>query len=118
MNADRTPHVSFLLAVHNDARFIGATLRSILDQTFDDFELVVVDDASTDGTADLLRSSGDRRIRYVRNEDNLGQVPSLNVGLKLCRGELVARIDGDDLCEPTRLAAQVKYLGDYPDIAG
>jgi GT2 family glycosyltransferase len=118
VSADRTPRVSFLLAVHNDARFIAATLRSILDQTFDDFELVVVDDASTDGTADLLQSSEDRRVRYFRNDTNLGQVPSLNVGLKLCRGELVARIDGDDLCEPTRLAAQVKYLADHPDIAG
>ena len=81
MKIDGAPRLSFLLAVHNDARFVGATLGSILGQTFGDFELVAVDDASTDGTADLLRSTGDARVRYVRNESNLGPVPSLNRGL-------------------------------------
>lgn len=118
MSDNHPPAVSVLLAVHNDAGFVGATLKSILDQTFGGFELVLIDDASTDGTAALLQASGDPRVRYFRNEVNLGQVPSLNRGLRLCRGELVARIDGDDLCEPDRLAAQVKYLADHPDLAG
>ena len=118
MNFVHAPHVSFLLAVHNDARFIAATLRSMLGQTFGDFELVVVDDASTDGTAEVLQGTADSRVRYFRNEVNVGQVPSLNRGLKLCRGDVVARIDGDDVCEPERLAEQVKYLRDHADIAG
>ena len=118
MNIDRAPQVSVLLAVHNDARFISATLTSILEQTFGDFELVAVDDASTDGTADLLRGTGDPRVRCFRNDCNMGQVPSLNRGLKWCRGALVARIDGDDVCERERLAAQVRYLDDHPDNAG
>jgi hypothetical protein len=117
-DSNHAPRVSFLLAVHNDARFVGATLASMLGQTFGDFEIVAIDDASTDGTADILRSAGDARIRYFRNQTNLGQVPSLNRGLALCRGEAVARIDGDDVCEPQRLAAQVKYLDDHPDISG
>ena len=115
--AAAAPAVSFLLAVYDDARFVPATLRSILAQTFGDFELVVVDDASTDGTADIVRSTGDPRVRYVRNERNLGQVPSLNRGLGLCRAPLVARIDGDDLCEPDRLAHQVGYMRDHPGVS-
>ena len=118
MNSAASPRVSVLLAVHNDARFVAATLRSILDQTFAQFELVVVDDASTDGTADILQRTGDGRVRYFRNEQNLGQVPSLNRGLQSCRGELVARIDGDDVCAPQRLAAQVEHLDEHADVAG
>lgn len=112
------PRVSFLLAVHNDAVFLPATLRSMLEQSFADFEIIAIDDASTDGTAEILQSADDPRVRYSRNETNLGQVPSLNRGLPLCRGEFVARIDGDDLCEPDRLAEQVHYLDEHPDLAG
>ena len=112
------PAVSVLMAVHNDARFLPETLAGVLGQTFRDFEFVVVDDASTDGTADVLRAACDARVRVVCNEVNRGQVPSLNRGLALCRGEIVARIDGDDVCEPQRLAAQVRHLADHPGLAG
>lgn len=118
MSLGDTPHVSFLLAVYNDARFLPETLQSLFAQTFRDFEIVVIDDASTDATAEILQSTGDPRLRYFRNEENLGQVPSLNRGLKHCRGELIARIDGDDLCEPDRLAAQVEHLAAHPSMAG
>ena len=118
MSADHTPAVSVLLAVHNDARFLPATLDSILGQTFDDFELVTIDDASTDATPQILQSAGDPRIRYFRNDQNAGLVRSLNRGLALCRGRLIARIDGDDLCERERFAAQVAYLAEHPDLAG
>ena len=118
MNGGPTPRVSFLLAVYNIERFLPATLDGIFAQTFTDFEVVAVDDASTDGTARILQSTGDPRLRYVRNESNVGQVPSLIRGTALCRGEFVARIDGDDVCEPQRLAAQVRYLNDHPNVAG
>lgn len=118
MSATSPPRVSFLLAVHNDEPFLPATLRGIFAQTFSDFELVAVDDASTDATARILQASGDPRVRYVRNDVNVGQVPSLIRGTALCRGELVARIDGDDVCEPQRLAAQVQFLDERPHLAG
>ncbi len=113
-----TPRVSFLLAVYNDGRYLEETLAGIFSQTFGDFELVAVDDASTDGTAALLQATGDERVRYVRNDSNLGHVGSLSRGLKMCRGEYIARIDGDDICEPTRLEQQVVLLDRDASLAG
>ena len=112
------PRVSFLMAVHDDAPFLPATIRGVLGQTFGDFEVVAVDDASTDETPAILRASGDPRVRVLRNERNLGQVRSLNRGLRECRGELIARIDGDDICESGRLMAQVRHLDAHPELAG
>lgn len=114
----RAPKVSVLLAVHNDARFISATLDSILAQDFTDFELVLIDDASSDGTADIVKGVADPRIRYSRNGVNAGLAASLNRGLEMCEGEFIARIDGDDLCEPQRLTVQLQYLADHADLAG
>jgi GT2 family glycosyltransferase len=105
-----------LMAVHNGEPYVRETVRSVLDQTFDDFEFVVVDDASTDGTARTVEEFGDDRIRLLRNEHNLGQVPSLNRGLRESRGEYVARIDADDACLPTRLARQVDVLDSEPRV--
>ena len=113
-----TPRVSFLLATYNDARFLPETLAGILGQTFGDFELVAVDDASTDDTPRLLQSTGDSRVRYFRNDQNLGHVGSLERGLGLCRGDFIARIDGDDICESQRLARQVELLDRDATLAG
>ncbi len=112
------PAVSVLLPVHNGARFLPATLRSLWRQTFTDFEVVAVDDASTDDTPAILAAEGDARLRVVRNEANLGLVGTLNRGLALCRGSFVARIDDDDLCEPERVAEQVRHLSEHRDLAG
>lgn len=106
------------MAVHNDARFLASTLDGVFGQTFSDFELVAVDDASTDATRALLQSADDHRLRYIRNDVNLGQVPSLNRGLAVCRGAFIARIDGDDRCEPDRLLRQLEYLERHPTLAG
>ncbi len=111
-----TPRVTVLLAVHNGEPFVAEALESVLGQTFEDFELLVVDDASTDGTVATVTSFADPRIRLLRNERNLGQVPSLNRGLRESRGELVARLDADDRCLPTRLERQVAVLDSDPRI--
>ena len=105
-----TPKVTVLLAVRNGEPYIHEAVRSVLDQTFTDFELLVVDDASTDATAEIIEGFGDGRVRLLRNEQNLGQVPSLNRGLREARGEYVARLDADDVCRPTRLAREVEIL--------
>jgi hypothetical protein len=104
------------MAVRNGEPYIREAVRSVLDQTFDDFELIVVDDASTDATAEVVEGFGDSRIRLLRNESNLGQVASLNRGLREARGEYVARIDADDACLPTRLARQVDVLDSEPRV--
>jgi hypothetical protein len=105
-----TPKVTVLLAVHNGEPFIRRCVDSVLSQTFEDFEFLIVDDASSDATAAILESYDDRRIRVVRNAENLGQAPSLNRGLSEARGGYVARIDADDWCRSERLARQVAVL--------
>lgn len=108
------PAVTVLLAVHNGADYLSAAVRSVLDQTFADFELLVVDDASSDESVRILESFGDPRIEVVCNERNLGQVASLNIGLRVARGDIVARMDHDDVCHPRRLELQVEALRREP----
>lgn len=109
------PRVTVLMPVHNVEKHLAAALDSILAQTFTDFELLVIDDCSTDGTAALLDRYTDPRIVRTRNERNLGLVETLNRGIDRARGAYIARMDGDDVCLPDRLAAQVAYLDAHPD---
>lgn len=106
--------VSVLLAVHNDLAFLPAAVQSVLGQTLDDFELVVIDDGSTDGAGEYLDSIADPRIRVIHNDRNRGLTASLNLGLGLCRGAYIARMDADDLCAPDRLEKQENYLREHP----
>ena len=108
--------VTVLIAVHDGMPWIAGAVDSVLAQTHDDFELLIVDDASKDGTAEALAAHDDPRIRILRNERNLGQVPSLNRGLREAQGEYVARLDADDRCLPTRLERQVAVLDALPRV--
>ncbi|MEO7775015.1 MAG: glycosyltransferase family 2 protein [Steroidobacteraceae bacterium] len=112
-----TPRVSVVMAVYNGAHWLPGSLASVLDQDFRDFELVVVDDCSTDASPQMLQQHPDPRIVYLRNEHNLGQTASLNKGLLAARAPLIARIDADDLWLPGKLAKQVEFLDSHPDIA-
>lgn len=111
------PTVTVLLPVYNDERRVRTAIDSILQQTFADFELLVVDDGSTDGTPAVLRAVKDPRLRVLRNRVNCGLAASLNIGLAEARAPYVARMDSDDICLPPRLAAQVAYLDAHPDVA-
>jgi glycosyltransferase involved in cell wall biosynthesis len=113
--ANTSPLVTVLLPVRNGAAHLRASLESILAQTFADFELLVIDDGSTDDTPKILRAVGDPRLRVVTHPENLGLVPTLNEGLELARGEFVARQDHDDLSSPDRLGKQVAHLRGNPD---
>ncbi len=108
------PKVSVLMSVYNGERFLSEAVESILSQTFRDFEFVVIDDGSTDGTADILVAYGDERMRISRNMDNIGLTRSLNKGIELCRGQYIARMDADDISYPERLEKQVGFLDDNP----
>lgn len=112
-----SPRVTVLIAVKDGLPWIREAIGSVLAQTFEDFELLVVDDASGDGTPAVVEGLGDRRIRLLRNERNLGQVPSLNRGLREARGEYVARLDADDSSLPARLERQVALLDAEPSVA-
>ena len=110
------PQVSVILPVYNAARFLREAIDSVLRQSFDDFELIILNDGSTDDTKKIIQSYTDSRIRYVENEQNSGLVFTLNRGIDLCRADLVARMDGDDICSSTRFAKQVRTLRSNPEI--
>jgi glycosyltransferase involved in cell wall biosynthesis len=105
------PLVSVLLAAHNDARFLREALDSVLQQTVDDLELIVVDDASTDETPQILSATDDRRTVVFRNEEQLGLAASLDRGLAAAQGRYVARLDADDVALPNRLERQLAEVG-------
>ncbi len=109
--------VSVLLPVYGGAAHVGAAVESVLAQTYGDFELLVLDDCSPDDSAAIAEGFGDPRVRVVRNERNLGQVATLNRGLREARGELVARLDQDDVCLPERFERQVALLDAEPPVA-
>ncbi|MGF1634973.1 MAG: glycosyltransferase family 2 protein [Phycisphaerae bacterium] len=112
------PDVSVLMAVRNGGDHLRPAVQSILDQTFTRFEFVIVDDGSTDDTPAVLDSFTDPRIRRLHNPVNLGLPASLNRGLSACGAPLIARMDGDDLAEPARLAEQLDWLRARPHAAG
>jgi glycosyltransferase involved in cell wall biosynthesis len=101
------PRISVLLAVHDDARYVGAAVESVLQQSFRDLELIVVDDASTDETPRVLEAFSDRRMRVLRNGEQRGLAGSLNRALDEAQGRYVARLDADDVAAPERLARQL-----------
>ena len=118
MTSDRAvPRVTVLMPVYNAARYVGDAVRTILAQTCSSFELLVIDDGSTDDSPRIVASFDDSRVRIVRNDRNLGLTPSLNRGLALARGEIIARQDADDLSEPMRLERQLAFLDANPDVA-
>jgi len=111
------PVVSVLMAVYNGDPFVAEAVTSVLAQTRGDFEFLIVDDGSTDGTRDFLSSIEDPRVRLLCNPRNLGLTPSLNRGLEVARGEFVARIDADDLWEPEKLERHVAWFRARPRVA-
>ncbi|MDC8753601.1 glycosyltransferase [Erythrobacter sp. sf7] len=111
----KSPLVSVVMPVYNAGRFLGAALDSILAQTFIDFELIAVDDGSTDGSSDILAEAAGRDPRVVvRRQQNGGVTKALNAGLQVARGTFIARMDADDIALPDRFERQVAYLMAHP----
>jgi glycosyltransferase involved in cell wall biosynthesis len=111
-----SPPISVLLAVYNGQRYLRQAVDSVLAQTFEDFEFIIIDDGSTDQTRSILEEYArkDSRLRLV-SRPNQGLTVTLNEGLAMARGEFLARMDADDICRPTRFAKQLAYLQEYPD---
>lgn len=108
--------VTVLMPAYNVGAYIKEAIESVLAQTFKDFTLLVIDDCSTDNTAEVVHSFSDPRIRYEKNEHNLGLAENLNRGLDLSDTEFCARMDGDDIAEPTWLETGVKVLDSRPEV--
>ncbi|HET6183431.1 MAG TPA: glycosyltransferase [Acetobacteraceae bacterium] len=113
----RRPRISVLLPVYNGENYLGEAVNSILGQTFEDFELIAIDDGSADRSAAILQSIDDPRMVVIQNESNRGLVWSLNRAASVARGEYLARLDADDIALPTRLARQVAVLDGDPGIS-
>lgn len=109
------PRVSVLMTVFNGMPYLPASVDSVLGQTFDDFEFIIVDDGSTDSTPDYLASLTDPRVRVFR-QANGGTAVAANRGLQHCTGEYIARMDSDDISLPHRLATQVEFLDRHPEV--
>ncbi len=105
------------MSVYNSEKYLEKAIESILNQTYTNFEFLIIDDGSTGSISDILHKYGDPRIRLVKNENNLGLTKSLNKGLALANGEYIARMDADDISLPKRFEKQVSFLIKNPDIA-
>ena len=104
------PKISVLMSVFNGERYLIKAIDSILNQTFKDFEFIIIDDGSMDSSNAIIRSFDDPRVRLIENEKNIGLTKSLKKGIDLCRGEYIARMDGDDISLPERLKKQVEFM--------
>lgn len=112
-----SPKVSVILPAYNAERFLKESIDSILNQTFPDFELIILNDGSTDKTEEIILSYNDPRIRYIKNEQNLKLIKTLNKGIDLAKGKYIARMDADDISLPERFEKEVAYLESHPDVA-
>lgn len=112
-------HVTVLMAVYNGRNLVVNAIESIIDQTYDDWDLLIIDDASTDGTSELLQSLAvrDARITIIRNPMNRQLAASLNIGWRQACGELIARMDADDVSLPERIERQVEFMQAHPEVA-
>lgn len=108
--------ISIILPAYNAERFIARAIDSIIKQTFPEWELILVDDGSTDKTVEIAKSFKDNRIWVFMLGQNKGIVEALNYGLDLAFGEFIARHDADDTSHPYRLERQLKYLNEHPDV--
>lgn len=108
--------VTVLMPVYNGEAFLHEAISSVLSQTFGDFELLVINDGSTDQSVAIVESTHDPRIRVIHNEKNKGLIYSLNKGFVLARGEYIARMDCDDTSLPTRLEKQVDFMQAHPEV--
>ncbi|WP_456277646.1 glycosyltransferase [Bacillus sp. AK128] len=104
------PKITVLMPVYNGLKWIEDSVKSILKQTFKDFEFIIIDDGSSDGTSNYLKRLTDSRIIIVYQEENQGIVSALNKGIKLAKGKYIARMDADDISFPTRLESQFNFL--------
>lgn len=110
------PLLSVILPAYNAEAFLEQAVQSVLQQSFNNFELIIIDDGSSDRTPGILGKIGDRRLRVIRHERNVGLISGLNEGLDASTGKYIARMDADDVCEPSRFLRQIECLEACPEV--
>ena len=104
------PTVSVIIPTHNRAKMLKRAIQSVLDQTFSDFEIIIIDDASTDASDELVASFKDQRIRYIRHDSNKGGSAARNTGIRSATGKYIAFLDSDDTWLPEKLQLQIQHF--------
>lgn len=107
------PVISVLMPVYNGEKFLKESIDSILNQTYDNFEFIIINDGSTDATEEIVFSYSDNRIIYIKNEINLKLIKTLNKGIDLAKGRYIARMDADDISHPDRFKIQLEQIEKY-----
>lgn len=102
--------ISIVTPTHNCEKYISKTIESILNQTYKDFELIIIDDFSSDGTLQIINSYKDPRIKIIKNKKNMGAAYCRNKGIELSNGDYIAFLDGDDIWDPLKLEKQLKFM--------
>ena len=113
----KLPKISVIMSVYNGEKYLKEAIESILNQTFKDFEFIIINDGSIDGTTEILEKYDrqDARVKII-NQENMGLTKSLNKGIKLAKGEYIARMDADDIALPERFEKQTEFMKKYPEI--
>jgi len=106
------PEITVLMSVYNSEKYLKECIESVLNQTFGDFEFLIINDASTDNSRDIILSYKDNRIKLIDNDVNIGLTKSLNKGIKLSKGKYIARMDADDVCVNSRFINQLNYMNE------
>ena len=110
------PRVSVIMAAYNSEKYIKEAIESVLDQTYRDLELIIVEDAATDHTLQIIQEFSDKRIRLLSNQENRGTLYSMRRAVKAACGEFIAVLDSDDISYPDRIEKQVSFLQTHPDV--
>lgn len=108
--------ISVVMPVYNGGKYLREAIESILNQTYGNFEFLIINDGSSDNTDEIIRSYTDRRIVYLQNDGNCGLVYTLNYGISVAKGEYIARMDADDISEPTRFEKQIEVFEKDPEL--
>lgn len=116
LNDLNNPLISVLMPAYNAEKYIKEAIESILNQTFSNFEFIIIDDGSIDATEEIIKSFKDSRIVYIKNEKNLGLIKTLNKGISIARGEFIARMDSDDISMPQRFELQLDVFKKYKGV--
>ena len=111
------PLISVIMPCYNEQDYVAKAIRSILNQTYGNFELIVVDDCSTDNSVEMIKelAKEDSRVIFLKNAKNVGVSKTINYGLSVARGEYIARLDADDTCDSTRFQKQIEYFQSNPN---
>lgn len=112
-----SPKVSVIMPSYNKEEYIASSIESVINQTFQDFELIIIDDASNDRSVEIIQRYHDKRIRFYQNDKNIGIAQNRNRAIDLAKGSYIALLDADDISTNIRLEKEVEYLDSHPDIA-